>query len=117
MKIWDSVYIFEISVTFLTDHSPLNPDSGEPLCSKLSYNPERRWEIWRFVTYSLVHANGWHYLKNLAGLVIVGIPLEMSHPSLRVATVYLAGVIAGALGSVVVTMDRMPLTGASGKSF
>ena len=85
------------------------------MCSKLSYNPERRWEIWRFVTYSLVHANGGHFFRNLVGLVVVGIPLEMSHPSFRVATVYLAGVIAGALGSVVITTDKMPLTGASGK--
>ena len=85
------------------------------MCSKLSYNPERRWEIWRFVTYSLVHANGGHFFRNLVGLVVVGIPLEMSHPSFRVATVYLAGVIAGALGSVVITTDKMPLTGASGE--
>lgn len=38
----------------------------------------------------------------------------MSHPTSRVATVFFAGVIGGALGSAVLTTDEMPLTGASG---
>ena len=31
--------------------------TSEPLCSKLAYNPDRRWEIWRLVTYAFMHAN------------------------------------------------------------
>jgi hypothetical protein len=46
--------------------------------------------------------------------MIVGIPLEMSHPTSRVAAVYFLGVIGGALGSSVITSDKRPLTGASG---
>ena len=37
-----------------------NPDREsvvEPLCSKLAYNPDRRWEVWRLVTYAFMHAN------------------------------------------------------------
>ena len=48
------------------------------------------------------------------GQIIVGVPLEMSHPTSRVATVFIAGVVGGALGSAVLTTDEMPLTGASG---
>ena len=33
------------------------PKSIEPMCSKLAYNPDRRWEFWRFVTYAFMHAN------------------------------------------------------------
>ena len=50
----------------------------------------------------------------MLGLIIVGIPLEMSHPTSRVAAVYFLGVIGGALGSSVITSDKRPLTGASG---
>jgi len=38
----------------------------------------------------------------------------MSHSSAKVAIVFAMGVIGGALGSVVVTSDNRPLTGASG---
>jgi membrane associated rhomboid family serine protease len=90
------------------------PDSEEPLCSRLSYNPNRRWEVWRFVTYSLVHANGWHLLRNLIGQLVVGVPLEMSHPTYSVAAVFMSGVVGGALGSIVMTDDETALMGASG---
>ena len=53
-------------------------------------------------------------LRNILGLLVVGIPLEMSHPTSRVAAVYILGVIGGALGSVAITDDNRALTGASG---
>ena len=38
----------------------------------------------------------------------------MSHSSGKVAIVFVMGVISGALGSVILTVDNRPLTGASG---
>ena len=58
-----------------------------------------------------------HLFRNLLGQMIVGIPLELSHPTSRVATVYFLGVLAGALGSVLITCDNRPLTGASGSFY
>jgi len=55
-----------------------------------------------------------HLFRNLVGLVIVGVPLELSHSSTRVAIVYFLGVLAGSLGSALITLDERPLTGASG---
>jgi hypothetical protein len=51
---------------------------------------------------------------NMLGLVLVGIPLEMSNPSLSIAVVYSFGVIAGSLGSTGFSEDTIPLTGSSG---
>ena len=39
-----------------------------------------------------VHANFMHVLTNIVGQVIVGLPLEMAHGSLRVAAVYVIGI-------------------------
>jgi membrane associated rhomboid family serine protease len=86
----------------------------QPLCSKLAYNPDRRWEIWRFFTYAFMHANTGHLFRNIVGLLIVGIPLEMSHKTSRVAAVFSIGVVGGALASSILTSDQRPLTGASG---
>lgn len=36
-----------------------------------------------------------HLLFNLGVQVVVGLPLEMVHGSLRIAAVYMAGVLAG----------------------
>jgi membrane associated rhomboid family serine protease len=73
-----------------------------------------RFEVWRFFTYSMIHASLSHLLKNLLGLVLVGIPLEMSHTSWSVATVYGLGVLGGSLGSASFSADKISLTGSSG---
>ena len=52
----------------------------------------RTTESWRYVSYSLVHANLEHLLVNLFLLVSVGCGLEAVHGTVRVATLYLLGV-------------------------
>ncbi|PBC25453.1 Protein rhomboid [Apis cerana cerana] len=54
-----------------------------------------------------------HLLFNLGVQVVVGLPLEMVHGSLRIAAVYMAGVLAGSLGTSVFDTD-VYLVGASG---
>ncbi|PRD27505.1 UNVERIFIED_CONTAM: rho [Trichonephila clavipes] len=112
-----------------------------PIDSPFIYRPDKREEVWRFFFYMLLHAgyfyalfeiikdkflsaaisftiyycfNRWiHLLFNLLVQVCVGLPLEMVHGSLRIGTVYMAGVLAGSLGTSVFDTD-VYLVGASG---
>ncbi|GAV06164.1 hypothetical protein RvY_16191 [Ramazzottius varieornatus] len=79
----------------------------------LLYNPYRRKEAWRLLSYMLVHAGWWHLIVNLLVQLILGIPLELVHKYWRVALVYLLGVVAGSLGTSV-TDPNVFLAGASG---
>ncbi|XP_055338538.1 rhomboid-related protein 2-like [Paramacrobiotus metropolitanus] len=79
----------------------------------LPYNPNRRKEAWRLLSYMLVHAGWYHLIVNLVVQVVLGIPLELVHKYWRVGIVYLLGVIAGALGTSV-TDPNVFLVGASG---
>ncbi|XP_066232029.1 rhomboid-related protein 2 [Saccopteryx leptura] len=81
--------------------------------SPLIYNPKKREEAWRFISYMLVHAGVQHIVGNLIMQLILGIPLEMVHKGLRVGLVYLAGVIAGSLASSIFDPLKY-LVGASG---
>lgn len=48
---------------------------------------------------NLLSVSRWlHLLFNLGVQVVVGLPLEMVHGSLRIAAVYMAGVLAGKFG-------------------
>ena len=48
-----------------------------PMCSALIYNPYRRWEAWRFLTYSLSHVGYIHIISNITVQLALGIPLEV----------------------------------------
>ncbi|XP_056142191.1 rhomboid-related protein 2 [Lampris incognitus] len=81
--------------------------------SPLTYNPARRQEAWRFVSYMFVHAGVEHILGNLVMQLLLGIPLELVHKGFEVGMVYLAGVLAGSLASSI--FDPLSvLVGASG---
>jgi rhomboid-related protein 1/2/3 len=54
-----------------------------------------------------------HLVVNMMVLLMLGIPLEMVHHWWRVLIVYLAGVVAGSLGTSV-TDPYVYLAGASG---
>ena len=105
---------FIIHAVHLSQEHGLEISWGEPAprCSMLIYNPYRRWEAWRFLSYSLVHAGIGHITLNLIMQLLVGLPLEMSHGSPRIGVVYSAGVLAGSL--VTSAFDpNMYLAGAS----
>ncbi|CAH1389062.1 unnamed protein product [Nezara viridula] len=91
----------------------MNPAGPVPIDSVFIYRPDKREEIWRFFFYMVLHAGWLHLLFNLLVQVLVGLPLEMVHGSLRIGTVYMAGVLAGSLGTSVFDMD-VYLVGASG---
>ena len=70
-----------------------------PFQSKLIFNPYRRYEVWRYLTYMFIHAGYWHIAFNLLFQLAVGIPLEMVHKFNPIFIIYTGGIIAGALGN------------------
>ncbi|XP_067129225.1 rhomboid-related protein 2-like [Centruroides vittatus] len=103
-----SVFIYyTVTVGSITSKGPV------PIDSMFIYRPDKRSQFWRFIFYVVLHAGWIHLVFNLLVQILVGIPLEMVHGSLRIGTVYMAGVLAGSLGTSV--FDRkVYLVGASG---
>ncbi len=50
-----------------------------PYCSHLIYNPNRRRQVWRYVTYMFIHSGLFHATFNILIQLVLGIPLEMVH--------------------------------------
>ncbi|KAK9505636.1 hypothetical protein O3M35_009639 [Rhynocoris fuscipes] len=84
-----------------------------PAATILIYNPRKRIEAWRFISYMFVHAGAAHILMNIGVQILLGLPLEMVHRWWRVLIIYIAGVIAGSLGTSVCD-PQVFLAGASG---
>lgn len=75
-----------------------DPSGPVPIDSIFIYRPDKRYEIWRFLFYMVLHAGWFHLGFNLIVQLLFGLPLEMVHGSTRIGCVYLAGVLAGSLG-------------------
>uniref|UniRef100_A0A146M6D2 Protein rhomboid n=1 Tax=Lygus hesperus TaxID=30085 RepID=A0A146M6D2_LYGHE len=104
---------FFVYYTVIKGEMNMNPSGPVPIDSVFIYRPDKRLEVWRFLFYMVLH-DGWlHLLFNLVVQVLVGLPLEMVHGSLRIGTVYMAGVLAGSLGTSVFDAG-VYLVGASG---
>jgi len=71
--------VFTYTSTYLyTSYSvPITWTGPVPYCSSLIYNPSRRWEVWRFASYMLVHIGVGHFVFNMIMQVLVGVSLEM----------------------------------------
>ncbi len=102
-------------------------------CSSLIFDPDKRYQVWRYLTYSLIHSGLFHAVFNILIQLVLGIPLEMVHGNhvkvwhvqachtqvfsfagwWRVMLVYLSGVMAGSLWTSVIKPDKF-LAGASG---
>ncbi|CAH0402905.1 unnamed protein product [Chilo suppressalis] len=100
-------------VLFCYDAAQGNTDANGPIAKLFIYNPHKRQEAWRFITYMLVHVGVVHLLVNLLVQLFLGVPLEMVHRWWRVTLVYLAGVAAGSLATSL-TDPKVYLAGASG---
>ena len=112
-----SIYLYHV-VHFPKVHGlPITWHDPVPYCSVLIYNPYRRWEVWRYFTYMCVHIGISHFVFNMVMQVVVGVFLEMEQcgltGSLKIATVYMSGVIAGSLGQSL-TQPGIYIAGASG---
>lgn len=107
------VTIIEIACFLYHTITNTNSNSSVPIDSMFIYRPDKKHEIWRFVLYMLLHAGWFHLTFNLIMQVVIGIPLEMVHGSSRIACIYLAGVLAGSLGTSIFD-SSVYLVGASG---
>ncbi|XP_059048187.1 rhomboid-related protein 2 isoform X2 [Achroia grisella] len=106
------ISIVEIAL-FCYDASKGKTDANGPIAQIFIYNPHKRHQAWRFLTYMLVHVGVVHLLVNLLVQLFLGVPLEMVHRWWRVTLVYLAGVAAGSLATSL-TDPHVYLAGASG---
>uniref|UniRef100_A0A6P4E8S1 rhomboid protease n=1 Tax=Drosophila rhopaloa TaxID=1041015 RepID=A0A6P4E8S1_DRORH len=88
-------------------------NADPPEDSLLVYRPDQRLQLWRFFSYALLHASWLHLGYNVLTQLLFGVPLELVHGSLRTGVIYLAGVLAGSLGTSVVDSE-VYLVGASG---
>lgn len=91
----------------------MGESTNGPAATLFIYNPFRRYEAWRFVTYMFVHVGIMHIMMNLIIQIFLGVALELVHCWWRVALVYLAGVAAGSMGTSIAS-PRIFLAGASG---
>lgn len=112
--------IFNVSLGFFFIYSEdehnykkLGENTNGPAATLFIYNPFRRYEAWRFVTYMFVHVGVMHIMMNLIIQIFLGVALELVHHWWRVALVYVAGVAAGSMGTSI-TNPRIFLAGASG---
>lgn len=83
----------------LRAEDPITSIGPVPFGSKLIYNPRRRYEIWRYLTYGVIHAGYWHLIFNLLIQLAVGIPLEIVHEFKAIFIIYIGGIISGSLGN------------------
>lgn len=86
------------------------------LSNPLIFDVCKREEAWRFISYMFIHSDLVHILVNLVLQLLVGLPLEMVHGSLRIMPIYLAGVIGGSIASGVFD-PTVVLAGASGGAY
>ncbi|CAL4157727.1 unnamed protein product, partial [Meganyctiphanes norvegica] len=105
--------VLQVLGFFYYSMDPLGDNRDNLVNSTLIYRPDKRLQLWRYASYALLHAGWIHLAFNTLVQVLVGLPLEMVHGSLRVGCLYLAGVLAGSLGTSVFDSE-VYLVGASG---
>lgn len=91
----------------------VGPNGPPYIEGKLIFDPNRKWEVWRFLTYMFVHSGYFHIVFNILIQLALGLPLEMVHRWWRIMLIYLVGVIAGSLATSISDPD-VYLAGASG---
>ena len=57
----------------------------------------RKYQFWRFVTYTFIHGDFWHILFNMWGIYLFGMPMERLLGYRRFLTLYFASGVIGAL--------------------
>ncbi|XP_075162410.1 rhomboid serine protease stem cell tumor [Haematobia irritans] len=115
---WFIVCITIIELTLFTYHTVnagggTDPVGPVPIDSLFIYRPDKRHELWRFMSYMFLHAGWFHLGFNLLIQLVFGLPLEMVHGSGRIACIYFSGVLAGSLGTSIID-PHVYLVGASG---
>ncbi|KAG5682476.1 hypothetical protein PVAND_011827 [Polypedilum vanderplanki] len=107
----------------INDFHVINNKDEKPFVKKIAeciaikmlphHRDHKKYEIWRFLFYMLLHAGWFHLIFNLIVQVLIGAPLEMVHGSVRIACIYLSGVLAGSLSTSIFDTNAY-LVGSSG---
>ncbi|KAK6743631.1 hypothetical protein RB195_010738 [Necator americanus] len=63
----------------------------------LMFAPKLRAQLWRFVSYALLHVGLIHLLGNLVVQILIGVPLEVVHKPWRIGPLYMMAVLSGSL--------------------
>ncbi|XP_055529532.1 protein rhomboid isoform X2 [Wyeomyia smithii] len=113
MLIFSIVEIIFFAIDIVKTNNQLGTSTNGPMATLFIYNPQLREQAWRFVTYMFVHIGFMHIVMNLLVQIFLGVALELVHCWWRVALVYLAGVLAGSMGTSIFS-PRVFLAGASG---
>lgn len=78
----------------------------------LAFSPICLLELWRYLTYALLHAGFAHLLINVVLQLVISFPLESEVGQLNVALVYVGGILSGSLAASLVP-DFTLMVGAS----
>ena len=106
------VFIWHV-IKLTNQEKPVGPNGPPYIEGYLIFNPKKKWEVWRFLTYMFVHSGYFHIIFNLLMQLLLGIPLELVHRWWRMLLIYLSGVIAGSLATSI-SDPNVYLAGASG---
>jgi len=106
------VFIYHV-VILAGEDKLVGPDGPAYIEGPLIFNPHKKEEVWRFLTYMFVHSGYFHIVFNVLIQLMLGVPLEMVHRWWRILLIYLSGVVAGSL-TVSITDPDVYLAGASG---
>ncbi len=120
----DSMFRFQLIVFiyYCIDLKEVSLTGPVPVDSPLIFSPYKHEQLWRFISYLLIHAGYLplhsllsslhlivigasafrieHIAANLLFQLVVGLLLEIVHGPIRMCIIYFAGVIAGKLGSM-----------------
>jgi len=108
------ISVFVWHVILLNNRGETVGPNGPPYTKGwLIFNPCRKWQVWRFLSYIFVHSGYFHITFNLLIQLLLGIPLEMVHRWWRILLIYLTGAIAGSLVTSISDPEAY-LAGASG---
>lgn len=100
------------SSSFLTPTNSALDEMG----AKDGYRMQKEYEVWRFITACLLHANLWHIIFNMIMQMILGFRLEPTVGFKHTAVVYILSGIGGNMLSADCSPDDMGV-GASGAIF
>ena len=57
----------------------IGTNTSGPAATLFIYNPRKREQAWRFVTYMFVHVGVMHIMMNLVVQLFLGVALELVH--------------------------------------
>ncbi|KAI6184335.1 Rhomboid protease [Aphelenchoides bicaudatus] len=87
---------FYLYYTF-KDGGHLEINGPQPIDSPYILNPNKKEQIWRYLTYMFIHIGYLHLISNVVVQLLLGLPLELVHKLWRISALYLLGVITGAV--------------------